>query len=160
MRPRPSLATLLGVRFRHWKARGVHSKSPSFHFRGPFFSEPEPGSPLGACKLVESCNPQHQACSQCEQACMQTISYCLKQGGLHAEARHIQLLQDCADQCALSVKFMVRESDFQSRSCMLCAEICISCAADCEKMKEDEVMKNCADVCRRCAESCRKMAAR
>lgn len=100
-----------------------------------------------------------QACIECEQICLQTISYCLKQGGRHAEPQHIQLLQDCADQCALSVKFMVRESNFQPKACSLCAEICMSCAVDCGKMGDDEMMKNCAEVCRRCADSCRKMAA-
>lgn len=100
-----------------------------------------------------------QSCSECEQICLQTISYCLKQGGMHAQPQHIQLLQDCADQCALSVKFMIRESNFQPKTCSLCAEICVSCAESCEKMKTDEVMKNCAEVCRRCADSCRKMAA-
>lgn len=108
-------------------------------------------------------NDQMQACIQtcfeCELICRQTISYCLKQGGAHAEVRHIQLLQDCADICSTSARVMARESKFQSQTCSLCAEICLACAEECEKMGDDEIMKSCAEACRRCADSCRKMAA-
>jgi hypothetical protein len=99
-----------------------------------------------------------QNCLQCSQVCEQMIQHCLKQGGKHSEASHILLLQDCADICAVSAKFMIRESNLHPRMCGVCAEACRTCAQDCERMPDDEMMKMCADVCRRCAETCQKMA--
>jgi hypothetical protein len=99
-----------------------------------------------------------QNCVQCAQVCEQMIQHCLKQGGPHSAPSHIRLLQDCAEICAVSANFMLRESEFHGRTCAVCADVCLSCAEDCEKMKDDEMMRMCAEVCRRCAESCQKMA--
>jgi hypothetical protein len=40
----------------------------------------------------------------------------------------------------------------------LCARVCDSCAAECEK-HDHEHCKLCAQMCRECAEDCRKAAA-
>src|SRR6476469_6264155 len=69
-----------------------------------------------------------QNCLQCSQVCEQMIQHCLGKGGVHSEASHIRLLQDCADICALSAKFMMRKSDLHTRTCSVCAEVCLACA--------------------------------
>lgn len=97
-------------------------------------------------------------CLDCHRICLQTVVHCLGKGGRHAEPRHIGLLLDCADICATSANFMLRDSDLHGRTCAVCAEVCERCADDCERFAGDADMQACAEVCRRCAESCRQMA--
>jgi hypothetical protein len=99
-----------------------------------------------------------QNCSTCHNVCLQTLTYCLGMGGKHAEASHIRLMLDCEEICQTSANFMLRGSDFHSRTCGVCAEVCERCAQDCDRFGDDAQMKLCADTCRRCAESCRRMA--
>lgn len=97
-------------------------------------------------------------CTECHRICLETVVYCLKLGGAHAEPEHIRLLLDCADICRTSADFMIRGSDMHALTCGTCAEVCERCAADCEQMGVDDAhLKQCAEVCRRCAESCRQM---
>jgi hypothetical protein len=97
-------------------------------------------------------------CRQCHEVCLRTISYCLQQGGRHAEASHIRLMLDCAQICATSADFMIRGSGLHRLTCGACAEVCDRCAEDCARMGDDETMRRCADACRRCADSCNRMA--
>lgn len=98
-------------------------------------------------------------CTTCHRVCVETASYCLEQGGRHAEASHVRLLLDCAEICQTSANFMLRGSELHAYTCGACAEICARCADACERMGDDEQMRRCAEVCRRCADSCRGMAA-
>jgi hypothetical protein len=98
-------------------------------------------------------------CSSCHDVCLETISYCLHQGGKHADPHHIRLLMDCVQICHTSEDFMLRGSNLHGHTCRACAEVCRRCADGCEKMGDDAQMKTCAQSCRRCAESCGKMAA-
>ena len=87
------------------------------------------------------------------------MSHCLALGGKHAEARHIGLLDDCAEICRTSAGFMLRGSEFHPRTCGVCAEVCRACAESCDRLAgDDELMKRCAEMCRRCAQSCERMA--
>lgn len=98
-------------------------------------------------------------CTECLQSCEQLIWHCLERGGEHASVAHIRLLQDCANLCALSAKFMLRQSPLHTRICSVCAEACLQSAVSCEKIgREDAEMKSCAEVCRQCADSCNEMA--
>lgn len=100
-----------------------------------------------------------QNCLDCYQICTRTIAQCLIKGGKHAETKHIQLLQDCADICNLSAQFMLRESDFHSSICKVCAEICSACAKNCESLDaSDKEMKACSEACQKCATSCQDMS--
>ena len=100
-----------------------------------------------------------EECLSCHRVCLETVTYCLQQGGKHAEATHIQTLLDCAEICQTSANFMLRSSELHGRTCAACAEVCERCAESCEQMGEDEQMRACAEACRRCADSCRQMAA-
>jgi hypothetical protein len=98
-------------------------------------------------------------CSRCHAICVEMISHCLKKGGKHADPAHIRIMQDCAQICATSADFMLRNSDLHGSTCGVCAEACVLCAESCEALADDDMMRECAELCRRCAESCREMAA-
>lgn len=97
-------------------------------------------------------------CLACHSICLQTITYCLSQGGKHAEPAHIRLLMDCAEICQTSANFMLRGSLFHMYTCDVCTDICDACADECERFTGDTQMQKCAEMCRRCAASCREMA--
>ncbi|MFB1479305.1 four-helix bundle copper-binding protein [Corallococcus sp. RDP092CA] len=97
-------------------------------------------------------------CLACHRVCMETLTDCLARGGRLAEPGHLRLLMDCADICETSARFMLRGSDLHSRTCFACAEVCGACAAACEKLGNEGMMKACAEACRRCEASCRRMS--
>ena len=98
-------------------------------------------------------------CLECYRVCVETLQYCLRMGGAHAELAHIRLLSDCVQICQVSADFMIRASKLHSETCAACAEICARCAENCAAFgAEDDQMQECASVCRRCAESCDRMA--
>lgn len=98
------------------------------------------------------------AALECHRTCEETITYCLEQGGRHAEAAHIRLMTDCADICRTAADFMVRGSQFHSQICAVCADVCDACADDCATFGEDAQMTKCVQACRECARLCREMA--
>ncbi len=97
-------------------------------------------------------------CLDCYKTCITTMSHCLEKGGKHAEAKHIVLLKDCADICRTSAEFMLRNSGKSERICLICSDICMECATSCDRLADDDQMRECANICRRCADSCRRMA--
>jgi len=100
-----------------------------------------------------------QACLDCHRSCLATIAHCLTKGGSHAEARHIQLMLDCAQICGVCADFMIRGSDHCAHICRACADICRACATSCADHGEaDDMMRACAAACTRCADECAKMA--
>jgi len=99
-----------------------------------------------------------QNCMDCHRACVQTLVYCTRQGGHHADPDHLRLMMDCAEICQTSANFMLRGSPLHAHTCAACAAVCEACADDCERMASDLRMKACADTCRHCAASCRQMA--
>jgi hypothetical protein len=99
-----------------------------------------------------------QNCLDCHSACLNTVTYCIQQGGQHAEAAHVVLMLDCAEICQTSANFMLRQSAAHMRVCGICAEICQNCATDCQQFTDNEQIQACAAMCRRCAESCQQMS--
>lgn len=99
-------------------------------------------------------------CLECHRICVATAGHCLDMGGKHASREHQTTLLDCAQICATSADFMLRQSPMHGMVCATCAEACRRCADACERMAGgDQTMQQCAEVCRRCAESCKRMAA-
>ncbi len=99
-------------------------------------------------------------CVDCHSICLQTAGHCLDIGGKHASRQHQTTLRDCAQICATSADFMLRQSSIHGMACATCAEACRRCADACERIAEgDDMMRRCAEACRRCAESCERMAA-
>jgi hypothetical protein len=99
-----------------------------------------------------------ELCVRCHRVCLETMTYCLEQGGHHADPSHIGLLMDGAEICQGSPDLMIRGSEFRERACAACTAVCERCAEDCERFGDDERMRACAQVCRQCADSCREMA--
>jgi hypothetical protein len=98
-------------------------------------------------------------CLDCGDSCTRTAAHCLQLGGPHAAPDHQTVLQDCADICYTSARFMQRGSHLHAHVCRVCAEACVQCAEECERTANgDRMMQECARICRRCAESCQKMA--
>jgi hypothetical protein len=101
-----------------------------------------------------------QACLDCHRSCLATVAHCLTKGGSHAESRHIQIMLDCAQICAVCADFMIRGSAHSGHLCRECAEICGKCATSCaDHADADEMMRACAEECRNCAAECEKTAA-
>lgn len=96
-------------------------------------------------------------CWRTHASCLETARYCLEQGGMHGEPKHLGLLLDCAEICQTTANSLLRRSAQHGVICGACAELCDACAKSCEAMGNDERMRLCAKTCRDCAESCRAM---
>lgn len=100
-------------------------------------------------------------CRDCHAMCTQTIAHCLKLGGRHAAPDHIRLFVDCAQMCATTADYMLRESPFHDRICRLCSELCKQCGKDCEQVAgDDQMVMQCIEMCQKCAGSCERMASK
>ncbi len=97
-----------------------------------------------------------QTCLDCYQSCVETTTHCLQLGGDHAEFKHINVLQLCAEICELSAKALLSGSDYHADLCEACAKLCDACAESCESM-DDKDMKACAKICRECSDSCKEI---
>jgi hypothetical protein len=96
-------------------------------------------------------------CMECHRTCLQmAMNHCLKVGGKHVEPDHFRLMINCAEICQTSANFMLSGSKHHALTCGVCAQVCRTCAKDCERVGN---MDDCVTTCRRCAESCEKMAA-
>lgn len=100
-----------------------------------------------------------EECQKCTVECEHCATACLKEPDVGARTHCIQVLRDCADICALAVRYMARGSSDAKAICDLCATICDKCATECAKF-DDQHCQSCASACRRCADECRKMAAK
>ena len=133
---------------------------------GSMYRVQEPGSDAQLVQGGHHSDDEMQKCIQLCRAsptpmCTQTIAHCLKLGGGYVTPDHIRLMVDCAQMCATSADFMLRESPFHDRICRLCSELCKQCGKDCEQAAgDDQMVKQCAEMCRRCAGSCERMASK
>lgn len=94
-------------------------------------------------------------CWECRHHCQTELyTYCLQEGGEHAQAGHVKLMTDSIQICQISADFMTRQSEYHEATCRACAEICRACAASCREIGMDD----CADICQACADSCAAMA--
>ncbi len=99
-----------------------------------------------------------QACVECSSSCAQCAHHCLHMGDDHGAPTHQGLMQDCAEICGVTARFLARASHHASSLCEECAEICAACAESCERLAEgDAMMQRCAEICRYCALECSKM---
>jgi hypothetical protein len=98
-----------------------------------------------------------QDCLDCFSICKNTLSYCIRQGGEHAELKHLSVMMDCAEICNTAAAFMLSGSTNHALTCGACADICKQCAQSCYAFNDSQ-MKECADMCTKCAKSCAAMA--
>jgi hypothetical protein len=86
-------------------------------------------------------------CEHCAEACM----------GQPEMMKCSRMCLDTSESCRMLATFMVRGSYFIAPLASACAEICETCAQECEKHDMDHC-KKCARSCREAAEVYRKIA--
>jgi len=91
-------------------------------------------------------------CLECYRICTETaLTHCIEAGGEHVEPDHFRLMLNCAQICRTTAEFLLAESEFDSRLCALCEEVCEACADSCRAIGG---MDDCVQACEMCAESC------
>jgi hypothetical protein len=102
------------------------------------------------------------ACNQCAAECEHCSTACLHEKDVQMLAQCIEWERYCADMCRTAAAFMARAHEhtmsFVNKFCGLCADICETCATECEKHSHMEHCKRCAEACRKCAAECRNMS--
>lgn len=94
---------------------------------------------------------------KCASTCEEMVSMLLAMPDLSARRMQLRLLEDCADICHLTVKYMARQSAFAKRIANLCASVCESCGHECARFPDAESQR-CARICLDCARECRTFA--
>lgn len=101
-------------------------------------------------------------CLECAQSCTACADACLSEEHVADLRRCIRLNLDCADMCDTTAKVLSRHTAFDASDAPAvleaCAQLCKSCADDCEHHATHEHCAVCAEVCRRCEEACKRLA--
>ncbi len=120
----------------------------------PFTSAP----PLTAeQKLMERCINHCLEVVKTASAC---ATWCITSDQAQTLAECSRSCLDAATITAANATMMARGSRFSGPVTSVCADLCESCAAECEHHGHySEIIRQCAETCRRCAETCREMAA-
>jgi hypothetical protein len=116
--------------------------------QGTLAGEKATGGAKECCK--EDCADM---CSSCQKMCLKTLAYCIKKGGKHASAAHLQTMLDCIDTCDLSSRLSARNSELTAKVRKICSDVCTKCATSCEQLKDPQ-LKDCVDMCKKCAKHC------
>lgn len=93
--------------------------------------------------------------NECAAECNHCYSECLNEKDVTMMARCIELDRECSDICQLTASMLARGSEHSLQLLKLCADICNTCAEECEKHDNEHCIR-CSEVCYRCAESCYK----
>jgi hypothetical protein len=99
-----------------------------------------------------------EACSKSAVASLHCARKDLEELDVNMLTHCIRLDHDCADISILAIKAMASGSEFIKQICLLCAEICNACAAECEKHTGMDHCKKCAETCRKTAVECTKIS--
>ncbi|KYP14350.1 four-helix bundle copper-binding protein [Flavihumibacter sp. CACIAM 22H1] len=100
---------------------------------------------------VEACLRAYAATEYC-------AASCLKESSLEAMRNCIQLNMEAASVSKTTADLLAMQSPFVFTLLSLCAEVCESCAAECEKHSHDHCQET-ATLCKHCAEECRQLLA-
>lgn len=100
-----------------------------------------------------------KACNDCQRICDMCATHCAKliADGKKDHLTTLQTCQDCATVCSAAAGIVARKGPFSDTICSACAEACKRCGDQCDKFKDDLMMKKCADECRKCEKACREM---
>jgi len=101
----------------------------------------------------EKTNNLEHVLIKCITACETCATLCLQEDDVKMMVGCIQLDRDCADICALTSRFVARNSAHAKHVMKECIEICRKCAEECGK-HEQEHCQHCAQICRECADAC------
>jgi hypothetical protein len=104
-------------------------------------------------QLSQQARDTIEALQHCHAIChSMAMTDCLESGGEHARPQHLRLMLDCAAMCAFTADALGRKSQLHTRFAALCADVCETCAKDCDAVGG---MEGCAAACRDCAHLCR-----
>lgn len=104
---------------------------------------------------TENENNVIQSLTKCITACETCLTLSLQEG-LSAQMRDsVNLQRDCMDLCALTARFIARNSASMRRVLRECIEVCRKCAEECSK-HEQEHCQQCAQICQECYQVCEK----
>jgi hypothetical protein len=96
------------------------------------------------------------ALSRCSTACLiSAMTHCLESDGRDGRPQHIRLLLDCASTCDYASSALARKSQFHNRIAALSADVCDTCALDCEALGG---LDECATAARQASVLCREIA--
>ena len=90
---------------------------------------------------------------KCITACETCSVLCFQEENIKIMERCIRLDRDCADICALTAKFVARDSEFANDLLQYCINACRACEEECRKHEHDHCQK-CAEKCKECYEAC------
>ena len=101
------------------------------------------------------------ACLECAAVCTMCADACAAEANVAELRRCIRLNLDCADICTAVARVLGRTGEPHSGALgsvfEACAEICVGCAAECQKHSMHEHCRRCAEACSRCARACQAM---
>lgn len=87
---------------------------------------------------------------QCFSVCSSCAKMCIEEN--HTDTAI--LCSECADICALTIKWHSADSVFTKKLSALCAEVCERCAEAC-KHHEAKHCQQCSELCHACAKACK-----
>lgn len=90
----------------------------------------------------------------CAAQCVSCYNACEREKDKEKFERCMALDKDCEDVCRLTAQILERNPENGELLLKVCSDICVKCAAECEKHSSIEHCKQCAEVCRKCAEMC------
>jgi len=98
-----------------------------------------------------------QACFACASACLNCATEALKQPNFRTFALCVSLNRECALLCTATAQLLAMGGKNALLLCNICANICETCATECERYLELKHCRHCAEECHRCAEECHHM---
>ena len=97
---------------------------------------------------ISACNASIASCKKVQNMCLKTKSSKM--------AACMPYCKECIVGCMAASQLMSMNSTSSMDMCRICANICDSCATECEKF-DSEDGKKCAINCRRTSKLCREM---
>jgi hypothetical protein len=100
-----------------------------------------------------------KACDDCARICDACAAHCIKMvaDGRKEHLRTARSCCDCAVVCRAAASITAHMGVYSETICTACADVCKRCGEECEKFKDDDMMKKCAEECRNCEKACREM---
>ncbi|WP_353893090.1 four-helix bundle copper-binding protein [Proteinivorax hydrogeniformans] len=95
---------------------------------------------------------------KCARACEESFDMSLQQPDIRERADCLKILTDCAEMCAMTARFMSRNSEFNKELCYLTMDVCQTCAEECNRFK-DQHSQGCAEICLQCIDECKRIVA-
>lgn len=88
---------------------------------------------------------------KCYSICSSCAKMCIEEN----RAETAIACSECADICALTIKWHSANSAFTKRISELCSEVCLNCAELC-KNHDTKHCQQCSQICYECAKACRE----